>query len=57
MTHDEWVRWCDQMETSLTRATIYKKDDDLRLVLRLAWEICREQMKATEPKKGEKDGK
>ena len=53
MTHDEWVKWCDQLETSLTRATLYKKDDDLRIVLRLAWEIAKEQMKKTE---GENNG-
>lgn len=52
MTHDDWVKWCDQLETSLTRATIYKKDDDLRIVLRLAWEIARDKVK-----EGEKNGK
>ena len=53
MTHNEWVKWCDQLETSLTRATLYKKDDDLRIVLRLAWEIAKEQTKKTE---GENNG-
>ena len=55
MKHDDWVKWCDQMETSLTRATINKKDGDLTMILRLAWEICVDKVKETAPKREEKE--
>ena len=55
MTHDEWVRWLDQIESSLVRAETAKKDIDLLVVLRLAYQICKDQVKGTEQKKGVKD--
>ena len=53
MKHDEWVRWCDQLEDSLVRAETAKKDRDLLVVLRLAYQIAKEQTKKTEGEKNE----
>ena len=44
MKHDEWVKWTDQLENSLVRAETAKKDTDLLVVLRLAYQISKEQM-------------
>ena len=57
MTHDEWVRWLDQIESSLVRAETAKKDIDTIVMLRLAYQICKDQVKGTEPKKGEEEKK
>ena len=51
MKHDEWVRWCDQLEDSLVRAETAKKDRDLLVVLRLAYQIAKEKVKTEERKK------
>lgn len=50
MTHDQWVKWTDQLESSLVRAETAKKDLDLIVVLRLAYNICKERTKETEGK-------
>ena len=47
MTHDEWVRWLDQIESSLVRAETAKKDIDIIVMLRLAYQICKDQVKGT----------
>ena len=47
MTHDEWVRWLDQIESSLVRAETAKKDRDIIVMLRLAYQICKDQVKGT----------
>lgn len=57
MTHDEWVKWADQIENSLVRAESSRKDVDLIVMLRLALKIAVERVKETAPKKGEEDGK
>lgn len=44
MKHDEWVKWTDQLESSLMRAETSMKDRDLLVVLRLAYQISKEQM-------------
>lgn len=54
MKHDDWVKWTDQLESSLVRAEAAKKDIDLLVMLRLAYQIAKENMKRTE---GERDGK
>ncbi len=48
MTHDEWVKWADQLENSLVRAETARKDVDLIVVLRLAYQIAKEKTKETE---------
>ena len=45
MTHEELVKWVDQLEDSLTRAEMAKKDVDLIVVLRLAYMIMKERLK------------
>lgn len=45
MTHEELVKWVDQLEDSLTRAEMAKKDVDLIVVLRLAYKIMKERLK------------
>ena len=47
MTHDEWVRWLDQIESSLVRAETAKKDRDIIVMLRLAYQIRKDQVKGT----------
>ena len=54
MTHDDWRRWADQIETSLARAEKARKDIDLLILLRFAQKVAIEGLKKTE---GEKDGK
>ena len=39
VTHEDWVRWTDQIETSLARAEAAGKDKDLIVLLRLAWQV------------------
>lgn len=39
MTHDDWVKWTDQIENSLVRAEKAGKDKDIIVLLRLAWQI------------------
>lgn len=53
MTHDDWVKWCDQLENSLVRAESARKDVDLIVMLRLAHQIAKEQVKKTESEKKE----
>ena len=48
MTHDEWVKWCDQLENSLVRAESARKDVDLIVMLRLAHQIAKERVKETD---------
>lgn len=48
MTRDEWLKWLDQIETSLVRAEAARKDIDLVIVLRLAQEIAKERIKELE---------
>ena len=45
MTHDEWVKWADQIENSLVRAESSRKDVDLIVILRLAYQIAKERVK------------
>lgn len=54
MTHDDWLRWSEQIETSLVRAEKARKDIDLLIILRFAQKLAIEGLKRTE---GEKDGK
>lgn len=44
--------WCDQLENSLVRAESARKDVDLIVMLRLAYQICKDQVK-----EGGKNGK
>lgn len=48
MTHEEWVKWTDQIENSLVRAETSGKDKDIIVLLRLAWQIGREHVKESE---------
>lgn len=48
MTHDEWVKWLDQLENSLVRAESARKDVDLIVILRLAHAIAKERVKESE---------
>lgn len=52
MTHDDWVKWTDQIENSLVRAEKAGKDKDIIVLLRLAYQIGRERIK-----EDKKDGK
>lgn len=45
MTHEEWVKWTDQIENSLVRAEMNGKDKDLIVLLRLAWQVGRDHLK------------
>lgn len=45
MTHEEWVKWTDQIENSLVRAEMNGKDKDIIILLRLAWQIGRDHLK------------
>ena len=45
MTHEEAVKWLDQLETSLVRAEKAKKDIDTIILLRLAYELLKEKVK------------
>ncbi len=47
MTHEEAVKWLEQIENSLTRAEQAKKDIDLIILLRLAYELAKEREKET----------
>ena len=42
MTHKEITKWMEQIEDSLTRAEIGKKDRDLIVVLRLLYAVLKE---------------
>ena len=48
MTHEEWVKWTDQIENSLVRAETSGKDKDIIVLLRLAWQIGRDHLKGEE---------
>ncbi len=48
MTRGEWLKWLDQIETSLVRAEAARKDIDLVIVLRLSQEIAKERIKELE---------
>ena len=48
MTREELAKIADQLETSLVRATEAKKDIDLIVVLRAAWDIAKERLKEKE---------
>lgn len=52
MTHDDWVKWTDQIENSLVRAEKAGKDKDIIVLLRLAWQVGRDHIK-----EDKKDGK
>lgn len=45
MKHADLVEWVDQLETSLSRAEMYKKDIDLIVCLRLLYTIMKERLK------------
>lgn len=45
MTHEEWVKWTDQTENSLVRAEKSGKDKDIIVLLRLAYQICKDHIK------------
>ncbi len=45
MTHEDWVKWTDQIENSLARAEAAGKDKDLIVLLRLAWQVGRDHLK------------
>lgn len=45
MTREELAKWVDQLETSMTRAEMAKKDRDLLVVLRLAYQMGRDKLK------------
>lgn len=45
MTHEEKVAWLDQLENSLTRAELGKKDRDLIVLLRWAYKKAKEELK------------
>lgn len=45
MTHDEKVKWLDQLESSLVRAETSRKDVDLIVALRLLYQIMKEEVK------------
>lgn len=49
MTHEEKVAWLDQLEDSLTRAELGKKDRDLIVLLRWAYKKALEELKQEEP--------
>lgn len=48
MTHEDWVKWADQLENSLVRAETAKKDKDLALILLFGMEIAKDKMKESE---------
>lgn len=50
MTHEEKVKWLDQLENSLTRAEQGKKDLDLIVLLRWAYKKAYEELKEEEKK-------
>ena len=52
MKREEWVKWTDQIENSLVRAEKAGKDNDIIILLRLAWQIGRDHIK-----EDKKDGK
>lgn len=45
MTHEEKVEWLDQLENSLTRAELGKKDRDLIVLLRWAYKKAKDELK------------
>lgn len=53
MTHDDWLRWADQIEDSLVRAEKARKDIDLLILLRFAQKLAIEGLKRTEPINGD----
>lgn len=55
MTHEEWVKWTDQIENSLVRAETAGKDKDIIVLLRLAWQIGKDHISTK--KEDKKDGK
>ena len=50
MTHEEKIKWLDQLENSLTRAEQGKKDLDLIVLLRWAYKKALEELKQEEKK-------
>lgn len=52
MTHDEWAKWADQLENSLVRAETARKDVELIVVLRLAYQIAKDKTKETKKNGG-----
>lgn len=52
MTHEEMVKWLDQLEDSLTRAELGKKDIDLIVLLRWAYKKAKEELKEDEHHSG-----
>ena len=42
MQHSDIIKWMEQIEDSLTRAEIGKKDRDLIVVLRLLYAVLKE---------------
>ena len=48
MKHDDWVKWLDQLESSLVRAETAKKDIDILLLLRFAFQVVKEKVKETD---------
>lgn len=48
MKHDDWVKWLDQLESSLVRAETAKKDIDILLLLRFAFQVAKEKVKESE---------
>ena len=51
MTHEDWVRYTDQLENSLARAEEAKKDNDIIVLLRMAYQICKERMIETDERR------
>lgn len=47
MQHSDIIKWIEQIEDSLTRAEIGKKDRDLIVVLRLLYAVLKEREKET----------
>lgn len=47
MTHDEAVKWLEQIEKSLSRAEAARKDVDVIVLLRLAYSLIKEKEKET----------
>lgn len=51
MTHEDWVRYTDQLENSLARAEAAQKDKDIIVLLRMAYQICKERMIETDERR------
>lgn len=48
MKHEDWARFTDQLENSLARAEAAQKDKDIIILLRMAYQICKERMIETD---------